>query len=111
MHDPTTRKLLSALAHAAIFFNGFLISVAVPIAILALSEDPVVKRNAVESLNFHLNVFAWYLLCLPLVLLCVGLFLLPMVWAISAIAPVVAIVGVLSNPDEPFEYPFIARVF
>ena len=30
---------------------------------------------------------------------------------IAAIAPVVAIVGVLSNPDEPFEYPFILRVF
>lgn len=55
--DPTKRKLLSAISHGSIFFSTTLISIAVPVAIYLVSDDTIVKENAQEALNFHLNVW------------------------------------------------------
>ena len=57
MYDSDKRKLLSALCHGAIFFSTTIVSVGLPIAILFVSDDPVVKENAKESINFHFNVW------------------------------------------------------
>ncbi|MDP8963377.1 MAG: DUF4870 domain-containing protein, partial [Cyanobacteriota bacterium] len=43
-YDPDKRKLLSALAHGSIFFSSLVVSIAIPIAILLVSEDPIVKE-------------------------------------------------------------------
>ena len=58
-YDPDKRKLLSSLSHGAIFFSTTLFSIGVPIAITFISDDPVVKSNAKESINFHFNVWFW----------------------------------------------------
>jgi len=50
MYDSDKRKLLSALCHGAIFFSTTIVSVGLPIAILFVSDDPVVKENAKESI-------------------------------------------------------------
>ncbi len=50
--DTDNRKILSALCHGAIFFNTIIVSIAIPITILFLTNDSVVKDNAKESLNF-----------------------------------------------------------
>ncbi|MDF5712088.1 MAG: DUF4870 domain-containing protein [Nostoc sp. S4] len=119
MYDTDKRKLLSALSHGAIFFSTTIVSVGIPIAILLVSDDPIVKENAKESINFHFNVwfygailgalfilFGW--LVLPLLLLGplagIGYFLH---WGLT----IWAITKVFSNPDIPFRYPFIFRVF
>ncbi|MFN6517065.1 MAG: DUF4870 domain-containing protein [Nostoc sp. CreGUA01] len=119
MYDTDKRKLLSALSHAAIFFSTAIVSVGIPIAILLVSDDPVVKENAKESINFHFNVwfygailgalfflFGW--LVLPLLLLgpLAGIGYL-LHWGLT----IWAITKVFSNPDTPFRYPFILRVF
>lgn len=57
MYDTDKRKLLSALSHGAIFFSTTLVSVSIPIVILLVSDDLVVKENARESINFHFVVF------------------------------------------------------
>ncbi len=57
MYDSDKRKLLSALCHGAIFFSTTIVSVGLPIAILFVSDDPVVKENAKEPINFHFNVW------------------------------------------------------
>ncbi|MHC5728327.1 MAG: DUF4870 domain-containing protein, partial [Nostoc sp.] len=62
MYDTDKRKLLSALSHGAIFFSTTLVSVGIPIAILLVSDDPVVKENARESINFHFNVWLYALI-------------------------------------------------
>jgi uncharacterized protein len=59
MYDTDKRKLLSALCHGAIFFSTTVVSVGLPIAILFVSDDPVVKENAKESINFHFNVWLY----------------------------------------------------
>ena len=47
------RKLLSALSHGSIFLSSLLLSVIIPLTIFFATEDPVVKENAQEALNFH----------------------------------------------------------
>ncbi|BAY79049.1 hypothetical protein NIES25_55300 (plasmid) [Nostoc linckia NIES-25] len=119
MYDTDKRKLLSALSHGAIFFSTAVVSIGIPIAVLFVSDDPVVKENAKESINFHFNVwfygailgalfflFGW--LVLPLLLLgpLAGIGYL-LHWGLT----IWAITKIFSNPDTPFRYPFIFRVF
>ncbi len=115
-YDSDKRKLLSALSHGSIFLSALVVSVAIPIAILLVSDDPVVKDNAKEALNFHLNVWVlggiaaicgalwWTIILLPFALLG-GVVLLA-----SWVLPILAIVNSLQNPEQPYRYPFIVRV-
>lgn len=118
MYDTDKRKLLSALAHGAIFFSTTFISVGLPIALLFVSDDPVVKDNAKESINFHFNVWfyggllgalffltGWLVLPLVVLLPLAGLGYL-LHWGLT----IWAITHVFGNPNQPFRYPFIFRI-
>ena len=112
MYDTDSRKLLSAVSHGAIFFNFTLISIAVPIAILLMSKDPVVKENAKEALNFHLNVWLCGAIIGVLVTVSFGLLglLLALWFAVHWGLTIWALAHVLGDSDKPFRYPFIFRV-
>ncbi|NDJ21297.1 DUF4870 domain-containing protein [Nostoc sp. B(2019)] len=112
MYDTDKRKLLSALSHGAIFFSTAFISIGVPVAIFFVSDDPVVKENAKESINFHFNVWFYGLIITGLVWITFGL-LLPLAglgyllhWGLT----LWALAQVFSNPDTPFRYPLIFRI-
>lgn len=109
--DKDTRKLLSILCHVAIFFSWSIISFGLPIALLFLTEDPVVKANAKESLNFHLNVYIYMAIIAILTALVItipfALILGVFVGVGVIVLPILAIVQVASNPDRPYRYPFI----
>jgi uncharacterized protein len=112
MHDPDKRMLLSALSHGAILFSTTLFSICVPIVILILSEDSVVKENAKESINFHLNVWFYGFLVAVLIWLSFGMLLsigglwFLMHWGLT----IWALVNILLiDSDKPFRYPFIFR--
>jgi uncharacterized Tic20 family protein len=119
MYDQDKRKILSALSHGAIFFSTSVISVGLPIAVLIVSDDPVVKENAKESINFHFNVW-FYAIVLgfffgTLAFITLGL-LLPLLWLVLGLGyllhwglTIAAILGVLANPETSFRYPFIFR--
>lgn len=120
-YDAGKRKLLSCLSHAAIFFSTTFLSIGVPIAVYFLSDDPVVKQNAKESINFHLNVWFWgTVIGVPIAVLSFitfglgGVLFFPVIalgflihWGLT----VVALLHCLSQPDEPFRYPFTFRLF
>jgi uncharacterized Tic20 family protein len=119
MYDSDKRKLLSALSHGAIFFSTTVVSVGLPIALLLISDDPVLKDNAKESINFHLNVWfygailgslffltGWLVLPLVVLLPLAGLGYL-LHWGLT----IWAIAKVFTNPDTPIRYPFIVRIF
>ncbi|XZF64961.1 MAG: DUF4870 domain-containing protein [Gloeotrichia echinulata DVL01] len=116
-YDSDKRKLLSALSHGAIFFSTTIVSVGIPIAVLFISDDPVVKDNAKESINFHFNVWfyggilgaiffltAWLILPLIVLLPIAGIGYV-LHWGLT----IWAIINVFGNPDQPFRYPFIFR--
>ena len=110
MYDTDKRKLLSALAHGSIFFSLLGVSVGIPIAILFVSDDPVVKENAKEALNFHLNVWLYGIIFGVLTIVLIGFLLLGILQLVNVVLPILAILQALSNPDQAYRYPFIFRL-
>lgn len=109
--DADKRKILSALCHGAIFLSTTIISVGIPIAILLLTDDSVVKTNAKESLNFHINIYIYAIIFGILIGLLIGIPLLVLLAIISFVMPIIAILNVINNPNKPYCYPFIFRLF
>ena len=115
--DNDNRKVLSILSHASILLSSTVISVGVPIAILLVSKDTVVKKNAKEALNFYITfyIFATLLSILPFLFLglrlssvlktVIPLFILFLI--ATLVMPIIAIVKVLENPDRSYRYPLI----
>jgi hypothetical protein len=110
-YDSDKRKLLSSLCHGSIFLSSLVASVGIPIAILIISDDPVVKENAKEAINFHFNVWLYGVIFAFLCLLLIGYPLLGLLFIVHWTMPVFAILGCLNNPDQSYRYPFIFRVF
>jgi hypothetical protein len=110
VYDSDKRKLLSALCHGSIFISAALVSIGIPIAVLFVSDDPVVKENATESLNFHLNLWLYGLIFGILTVVLIGWPLLGLLGIVNVVMPIIAILQVLNNPDQSFRYPFIFRI-
>jgi uncharacterized Tic20 family protein len=110
MNDSDQRKLFSVICHAAIFLSSTLLSIAVPIALLFISNDSIVKANAKESLNFHINLYIYGIIAGLLTLVLIGFPLLILLVVISIVMPIIAIIQVLETPEKPYRYPFIFRL-
>ena len=107
------RKLLSALAHGSIFISALVLSIGIPIAILSVSEDTIVKENAKEAINFHLNIWLIGGIIAVLSFFTLGLagFILGPIWLLAHWGlSIWAVVRCLQTPDESFRYPFILRI-
>ncbi|MER3432916.1 MAG: DUF4870 domain-containing protein [Leptolyngbya sp. ERB_1_1] len=114
MSTPGQQKLLSALCHGSIFFSATLVSIGIPIAVLLITDDWVIKDNAREALNFHLNLYGYGILAgilaatvigIPVAIV-IGIGLLICSWLL----PLLAIIKVIDRPDQPYRYPFIFRL-
>ncbi len=108
--DLGKRKLLSIACHAAIFLSATVISFLIPLIILFISNDLVVQDNAKEALNFHFNVWFYGIIIGILTWVLVGFLLWPFLFLLTTIAPILAIIQVLSDPNKSFRYPFIFRL-
>ena len=118
IYDQDKRKLLSALSHGAIFFSPLFLSIGIPITLLFISDDPVVKDNAKESINYHLNLWVFGGIVAFIGFFWFTIILLPLIWMLGAIAffmtwvvPILAILKCLNHQETPYRYPFILRVF
>jgi uncharacterized Tic20 family protein len=109
-YDPDKRKLLSAISHGAIFLSATVLSVGIPVVTLLVSDDPVVKDNARESINFHINVWFYGALFTLLCWVIIGFPLLALLFFVHWVMPILAIRHCLQNPDQPFTYPFLFRL-
>ncbi|MDQ2097852.1 MAG: DUF4870 domain-containing protein [Tychonema bourrellyi B0820] len=101
--------MLSLLCHGAIFLSTLGLSIGVPIGILFVSDDPVVKDNAKEAINFHLNVWLYAIILVPLSFVTFGLAGL-IGFAIHWGLTIMAILHVFQSPNESYRYPFIFRL-
>ncbi|MEM1393406.1 MAG: DUF4870 domain-containing protein [Cyanobacteria bacterium P01_D01_bin.116] len=113
MYDTDSRKFLSALSHGAIFFNFIVLPIAIPIVLFFFTQDPVVKDNAKEAVNFYLNVWVCGAAIGVLVTATFG-FLAPLfgVWFMVHWGLTIwALFNVLGESEKPFRYPFILRIF
>jgi uncharacterized protein len=115
MYDSDKRKFLSILCHGSIFAGSLLIFIGLPIAILLVSDDPAVKDNAKESLNFHLNIWLYEailgILWISIIGIPFALLLAIPFFLFHWILPVLAILKILKNPEMTYRYPFIFRLF
>lgn len=109
-YDPDKRKLLNAISHGSIFFNTLIVAIGVPIAILFIFDDPVVKDSAKESINFHINLLFWWAVFGVLAWVLIGLPFLAILAIVQIVMPIVAIVSSLTKPDTVYRYPFILRL-
>jgi uncharacterized protein len=112
------RRLFSLLCHGSIFLGSLLFTSLIPLAVLLIFDDPVIKQTAKETLNYHFNIwlygaigaglcafFTALIITAPLTLIIIaalGLF--------SVVPPIFGILATLNNPDEPYRYPFIWRL-
>ena len=94
MEDANQRKLLSGLCHGAIFFSSMVVSIAIPLVILFITEDSVVKANARESLNFHINLYIYGVVAGMLTVILIGIPLLFVLGLISVVMPIIALVQI-----------------
>lgn len=104
------RKLLSLICHGTNLFSISLVSVAIPLAIFFVSDDSVVKDNAKEALNFHLNIWVYGIIVGILSIILIGYLLWPILAIISLVFPIIALIQTFKNPDGTFRYPFIFRI-
>ncbi len=114
MQNYDTQKVLAIACHASIFFSSTLISIGIPIAILLISDDFIVKENAREAINFHLNLFLYAILvgliALTIIGIPIAIILGIALFVCSWLLPIVAIVKTIERVDRPYKYPFILRL-
>ncbi len=114
MENSDQRKLLSALCHGSIFLSSLLISIGIPVAILLISDDSIIKGNAREAINFHINLYLYAalagLLAVTVIGIPIAIVLGIALFVASFVMPIIAIVSVLGGVDRPYHYPFIWRL-
>ncbi|MDP8935602.1 MAG: DUF4870 domain-containing protein, partial [Cyanobacteriota bacterium] len=77
------------------------------------SDDPVVKENATEAINFHLNVWVYSAVIMALTVVTFGLagiILVPLGYLLHWGLTIMAILHVFQNPNLAYRYPFIFRI-
>jgi uncharacterized protein len=112
------RKLFSLLCHGSIFLGSLVIPAAIPLIILLLFEDSVIKETAKETLNYHFNIWLYGAITAGLVTFFTALIItIPVAWVIGTaffafhwIPPIFGLLATVSNPNEPYRYPFIWRI-
>ncbi len=112
------RKLFSLLCHSSIFLGSLIIPSAIPLAILLLFDDSVIKETARETLNYHFNIWLYFAISAGLGVFFTALIVTaPLAWIIGTafflfhwIPPIFGILATLNNPNEPYRYPFIWRL-
>ncbi len=97
------------------FCTTNIVSIIIPIVIILLTDDSIVKDNAKESLNFHINIYIYAFIFGILIWFgCRFPFsdipLLVLLVIVTVVMAIIAILNVKSNPNKPYRYPFIFRL-
>lgn len=82
-----------------------------PLVVWLIKKDtmPLVDKNGKESLNFQITMSIATLICIPLVFIIIGIFL---IIALSIFNLVVVIIAtVKTNNGEDYKYPFSFKFF
>lgn len=114
MQETTKRKILRASCHASALVSWSMVAIGLPIAVLLLSDDPMVKDSAKEAINFQITMIVLTWISVGLFFTVLGIPLALVIFAYVGIAslilPIVAIVSVCSDPERTYRYPLIIRL-
>lgn len=109
-HSPrpaSNDKLLAILCHLSAFL-GVPLLLPLIVYLVAKEDSPFVRNQARETLNFHLSLCFYTLICAPLVLIAIGI---PLMMAIGVFGVVVAIIAAVKVGDGvSYRYPLCIRL-
>ena len=99
-------KTVAVLTHASGIFFGFV----VPLIVWLVSKDtkPWLTSEAKEALNFQITVAIAFAICMMLAFVLIGMFLLPIVWAVDVIFSIIA--ALKTSRGEQYRYPLTLRL-
>ena len=108
-HVPSgTDKIWSILCHlSALIGVGYLL---LPLIVyLAMKDDSdYVRKNALEALNFHISFLFYWLCCIPLIAVLIGIPLLVILGLAFFILSIVA--AIKASDNGCYRYPFTIRL-
>jgi len=104
-------RTLAAVAHAAGIVSSTLLPILVPLVIYLIKKDEssFVASQAKEALNFQITMVLAAVLCLFLMLIVIGAFLMPIVWLVSLILSIIA--AIKTYEGKAYRYPVAIRFF
>lgn len=114
MQEITKVKLLRASSHASALFSWSVIFIGVPIAILLISNDPLVRDSAKEAINFQISMIIITCIAVGLLFTVIGIPVAILMFIYVAVAslvlPIIAIVSVCADPEKAYRYPLTIRL-
>jgi uncharacterized Tic20 family protein len=100
-------RTLAVLCHLSLFF-GFVFVLPLIVFLVRNQESPVVTEHAKEALNFHISLFFYGLLCVPLIFVVIGI---PLLIVLGLAAAVCAIIGAVRAAEGvTYRYPLTIRL-
>ncbi len=99
------KKNMAAIIHGAGLLFGFLPSL---IMYFVKQDDPYLKRQSMEALNYQITVMILVLVSWVLVFVLIGLVLLPLIGLANFVLCIVAALKVSGGDD--YRYPFALRL-
>lgn len=102
-------RLWGTIAHLSTLIPLPLFNLLGPWIVMITKGDDsyFVKRQAVAAINFQITVFIAYLVCIPLMLILIGI---PMMWIVglcSIVLPCIA--GIKAHGGVSYQYPMSMR--
>lgn len=100
-------------AHLSALLAGYVIpfgNILAPMVIWLMKkeEDPFVARHALEAMNFQITVLLALLLCIPLMLVLIGIPLMILIAIGQIVLCIIACVA--AGSGQTYEYPFTMRL-
>jgi uncharacterized protein len=101
---PGNEKIWSILSHLSLLVTP-VIGIVLPLVVyLAMrSESEYLAQNAKQALNFHLSLLIYFLCCIPLVFIVIGIPMLILLWVASLVLAIVA--AVKASDGRCYHYP------
>ncbi|HEX4141499.1 MAG TPA: DUF4870 domain-containing protein [Candidatus Methylacidiphilales bacterium] len=101
-------RILAAFCHLSVFVGMYFI---VPLIIFFVKRDEsqFVADHAKEVLNFHLSLLIYFICCIPLVFVIIGI---PIMIVLGVVALICTIIGAVRAADSAYyRYPLTIRFF
>jgi uncharacterized Tic20 family protein len=102
-------RLWSVFCHLSYFVGFALLSFIFPLVVYLVMrfESAYATHHAREALNFHLSLLVYFIFCIPLCLILVGIPMMILVGLTGVVCSIVA--AVKASKGVYYEYPFSIR--
>ena len=99
-------KLWVVLSHLSVLLG---VGLLLPLIIYLVKKDDsaTICHHAKEALNFHISLYLYAVLCIPLTFILIGI---PLLFALGVAALILSIIAAVRGADgREYRYPFTIR--